>query len=139
MRRTVVERFDGWVAIDKDTTGYRTTKVFYKWKYEEELVHRYIKHYHPNLYPALLRPYREMGNGFGLWVEVPKAGQITFKTKCAYFISYDDMENTYRFETSMQKRWALKQIVLCLTEWYALKEQVTGRVKKLQNGSNKPK
>lgn len=134
MRKVTYKRFDGL----SDTKGgtkkygnvreYKETTVTYTWDKNEELVHRYISRFYPNLKNVLVQPTISEPS-VGAWVRSNNE-TLQFKTKCCSGISHDDQFCEYKFTTKISKKFALLQIVAALSHLKNIRETKYGKNKK---------
>lgn len=119
MRKVTYKRFDGLFDNSGGSKNYgnireyKETTVTYTWDKNEELVHRYLSRFYPDLKSMLLEPSITEPS-FGAWVR-SNDETLQFKTKLCSGISNDDQLCEYKFNTRTSKRFSLIQIVAALT------------------------
>jgi hypothetical protein len=97
-----------------------THEISVVWNKNLETVYRYMKRYYPELSKSILYQYYEEPLS-GIIISYNEAEKtLTLKSKCAHDIPYDDIENTYIFDTPFLKRLALQQVVVTMSMYTKL-------------------
>lgn len=127
VKRTTYTRYEGtpWTYYRGEHIGseYKTSRVHFKWPIHIERVYRFLWRFCPDSkYLLDWNMYSEPS--FGLWLRFDEDRQtIQLVSKCAHFLSHDNLDIVWSIDTPLKLRLALRGIMDVLV-WYGnIREQ----------------